>query len=283
MDQSPSDQSSLIARSRASRLTPGQRDTLRYMLREPEKFMVLSSSAAAMETGVSQPSISRLTQALGFSHYSELIASLRDHQSSRRNDTLYSGTVERLNRVFEHELSLLMELRDRVLGEPNLRLAAESLISSSVALAYGTRISSALADGFSYRLSRIRSGVKRLPSPFSEAADLLALESASEHPVLIVFCLPRSPVDTIKLTEVARSHGVYTIGVTDHEDNAICSVVDIPLITGINWELLFGSHTAAALISSLLVDEASQLREGEHEKRLSMLDEVASELVHYSD
>jgi DNA-binding MurR/RpiR family transcriptional regulator len=85
-----------IVQSAQDHLTPSQRKTLEYVLDHYDEVAFLSSAALAERIGVSEATVIRLSQSVGFSGFPELRKNLqalvRDHLS----------TVSRLTRTVGH-------------------------------------------------------------------------------------------------------------------------------------------------------------------------------------
>jgi DNA-binding MurR/RpiR family transcriptional regulator len=274
-----SPEGALEDRLRSARLTPAQRQVARFIVDNPDRFVFMSAAEVARDVGVSQPSVTRLAQELGYRGYAEMIGEMRALvRSAPRQD---ESVANRYQRAIDDEIALLTTARERLADPRLLERATRKIMSASSVVVIGLRISAALAVNFGYRLTRLRDNVRVVTQGGSVAFDELALGARRKPPVMVAFAMPRYPAELVDVLRFARAQGYWILEMIDSPTAPLCEEADEVMVTSIRWGATFGSHTTASVLSTLLIDAAASESSGDARARLIELDAVASERRHY--
>jgi DNA-binding MurR/RpiR family transcriptional regulator len=274
-----SPEGALEDRLRRARLTPAQRQVAQFIVDHPDRFVFMSAAEVARDVGVSQPSVTRLAQELGYRGYAEMIAEMRALvRSAPRQDELIAN---RYQRAIDDEIALLTAARERLADPRLLERTARKIMSASSVVVIGLRVSAALAVNFGYRLGRLRDNVRLVTQTGSAAFDELALGARRKSPVMVAFAMPRYPAELVDVLRFARARGYWILEVIDSPTSPLCEEADEMMVASIRWGATFGSHTTASVLSTLLIDAAASESSSDARARLIELDAVASERRHY--
>ncbi|GHH63441.1 transcriptional regulator [Streptosporangium violaceochromogenes] len=266
-------------RLRSARLTPAQRQVARFIVDHPDRFVFMSAAEVARDVGVSQPSVTRLAQELGYRGYAEMVGEMRALVRSAPRQ--YEPSANRYQRAIDDEIALLTAARERLADLRPLERAARKMMSASSVVVVGLRISAALAMNLGYRLARLRDNVRIVTQGGSVAFDEVALGARRESPVMVAFAMPRYPAELAEILRFARSRGYWILQVIDSPTAPLCEEADEVMFASIGWGATFGSHTTASVLSTLLIDAAASDSSSDARARLIELDAVASERSHY--
>jgi len=110
-----------LIQTQSAKLTPAQKRVLKYIFNNLEDSIFLTASALGRKTGVSEATIIRLAQNLGFSGFPDFQKNLREHLQQRIT------TVNRLEKTLEHPHSSDSLIGILKMDIKNISLMAESI------------------------------------------------------------------------------------------------------------------------------------------------------------
>lgn len=108
-------------KDQSAKLTPAQKKVLRYIFNNLEDSIFYTASALGRKTGVSEATIIRLAQSLGYNGFPDFQKSLREHLQERLT------TVSRLEKALEHPESSESLIGILRMDIKNISLMAESV------------------------------------------------------------------------------------------------------------------------------------------------------------
>lgn len=241
----------LLDLAQRHRLSPTQRQVVQSMLGMFPDVAFLSTSEIAEQTGVSQPTVTRLAGALGFAGFPEFRAALRDWvlagtPSSALPDR-HSGAA-----AVEQERANLAGL-PRVIGGDRMASAVRLLAGSAPLGVLGLRASAALADYFGYFARRVLPAIRVCTDGASVGDAVLELHQEGGS-ALLVFAMPRYPAGTVAALRQARGLGLATVVIADSALVPFAGDCDVLLVAPVGTGLLFDSHAAVVVLAISLLD-----------------------------
>lgn len=273
----------LSRRLRQIRVTPAQRAVARFILANPEKFVFMSGAEVAADVGVSQPSVTRLAQELGYRGYGEMATEVRELVRNGRADHSDPRSGNAYQQLMDTEIGLLKRVRDDLGDQTTLDVAATMIKDASEVVVLGLRISAPVAEHFAYRLRRLRDRVVLTTCGGSITRDELALASQQARSVLVAFAMSRYPAELAPALEFARARGMGVVLFIDTAAASICQPSDHLVIAPVSTGVTFGSLTAAYLLSAFLIDRVAYEATGASGRRLIDLESVAADSGYYLD
>jgi DNA-binding MurR/RpiR family transcriptional regulator len=204
---------------RAGRLTPSQARIADYVLRSPETVVFLSARELGRHLDVSDATVVRFAQELGFQGFIALRHVLQQHVHHKmKTGTRLREKLEglRAEDFFAAATGTEIEFLQRSLHEvrsADVTAAGHLLAGARKVFLYGERGAWPLVDLLDFRLSRFRLDVT--PLTFAgkylfEKCRLLARDD-----VVMAFAFQRVPGDLQPILDLARSRGASVILVTD--------------------------------------------------------------------
>ncbi|MBL7261065.1 MurR/RpiR family transcriptional regulator [Actinoplanes sp. LDG1-01] len=236
----------LLDLAQRHRLSPTQRQIVQRMLGMFPDVAFLSTIEIAEQTGVSQPTVTRLATALGFAGYPEFRASMREVVLSRNTD------IPDRHSAVDLEVANLGALK-RVLDAERMTAAVQLLAATSPLGVIGLRASAALADYFGYFARRVLPAVHVETDASCVDDTLLELRHQGATAVL-VFAMPRYPAATVDALRSARRLGLATVIVTDSALVPFAPDADVLLVAPVGTGLVFDSHAAVVVLAISLLD-----------------------------
>lgn len=213
---SPVDPStSFLARIRElmDQLPPTERRLGSFMLDFPGELASYSASELAALVRVSNATVTRFVQRLGYANYEEA----RRHARAQRSagSPLYvaagtaGGTLAAHVQAAQHNIAATF----RDIGEAQLREVAQALVAARSVWFLGFRNNRSFAAYLRWQLAQVLPRTQVLPGPGETLAEYAVDLGAGD--VLVVFALRRSPAVAAAFARRAAEAGAQVVFVTD--------------------------------------------------------------------
>jgi DNA-binding MurR/RpiR family transcriptional regulator len=247
------------------RLSPSQRRVIDHLIGDMRYAAVISGPELARTLGVSESTVTRAAQTLGFGGYPDLQAHLRDlfvggvsERVAIALDEFGSSPVEAAIRVMLEDAERVRQTAEDLVA-PDLEAALGVLADAQSVYVFGSRGSFGLALMLGIGLRLILPDVRVLNQTAGDLADqLISLES---YDALVAMSLRRVDRVTVDVLRHARRTGARILVITDHRSSVITRLADIPLIVRSSPLRLTASYAAAAsLVNALLTGASLHLR-----------------------
>jgi len=247
-----------IVRGRPPALTPTQRKVLDYILKQPEHAVFLTATDLAHNLNVSDTSIVRLAQALGYAGYPHLKRRLREYVQPKIT------TVDRLGETVRRVESMGDVLGD-VLSKDlnNLKITLEETSSETFTnfveeldaaqriFIIALRSTHCLGMFMTSALRFLGREVVLLVPGIGEMWD--QLRDLGPGDVLVGFAFPRYTKVTVEIMEYARDQEARVLAVTDGELSPLNRSAHYSLTVPYGIDSYIESFTAALSLVNALV------------------------------
>jgi DNA-binding MurR/RpiR family transcriptional regulator len=255
-----------IVSGRPPELTPTQRKVLDFILKQPEHAVFLTATDLAQNLNVSDTSIVRLAQALGYSGYPHLKRRLREYVQPKIT------TVDRLGETVEHVESvgdvlsavLSKDLNNlkTTLKETDPEIFArfvEEMDSAKRIFIIALRSTHCLGNFMTSALRFLGREVIPLVPGTGEMWD--QLRDLGPKDVLIGFAFPRYTKLTVQVMDYARDQEARVLAITDGELSPLNRSAHFSLSVPYGIESYIESFTCAlSLVNALVTALAFQSR-----------------------
>ncbi|MGH2535343.1 MAG: MurR/RpiR family transcriptional regulator [Thermomicrobiales bacterium] len=260
------------------RLTAGQRRAIDRLLADTRYAAVISAPELAQEVGVSESTVTRAAQALGFAGYPDLQAQLRArffNHSGAVAERVEAGIAELGATPEEAAIRVMLEDAESVrataedLSPETVRAAVETLVAARRVFVFGARGSHGLAIMLGIGLRLLLDARILNPAAGDLPDQLLDL---SKNDVLVAITFRRVDRTTVTVLRHAADVGAQTIVLTDHLSSPAARLGGLTLIARLGTLRLTPSYAAgASLVNALLTavwlrnhdNVAPRLREAE--------------------
>jgi DNA-binding MurR/RpiR family transcriptional regulator len=252
-------QSPIVAllQDRIDGMSKSQRALAHHMLRHYQQVAFSTISEVARATGVSEATVVRFANTLGFSGYPALQkeirrivrADLKGTERFRRAAPQGELKDDPLSTTIRKEIENIAQLEE-TLDRAALTAAAARLRQAPAVLVVGERSTASLAQHLWFALDKLRLPVERVL-----AVDLDAYHRLDRmHPagVVVVIGFPRYLRSLIGFLDAARARGLGTIAVTDSAFSALKG--DIGLHVPAESSSFIAFHSAPMVLLNALVD-----------------------------
>ena len=211
-------------------LSPKKRRVADLIIKDHKKIFLMTAKEIAQECKVSEPTIIRFVNDLGFSGYVEFVQYMKGllhieltaverlRKASQQTDELNT-----LEKYCQNAIQNIENLRGMV-SEKELKQIAKNIFKAETVYIVGYRASAALAYYFGYLLKKIRNNVSLDTALSWEIRDSIVRNGKSS--VMVVFAFPRYPRKTIDLMLLAKQYNVKIIGISDTPKSPIITLSD---------------------------------------------------------
>lgn len=238
------------------RLSPTQRRLARYIVDHPDEAPFLSSIELAKRVGVSQPSVTRLATAMGYTGYANLQRDLR-RLVLRSWTNSEAPVANKFQSAVVAEIDNLKALESYLADPSAISELGRQLATSEPLCVLGLRVSAPLATYFGYFATKIHPDVWILTDGGSTVFDRLAQARQAGCTWVLCFLLPRHPRETLEAMSYARSFGLRIATVTDHAPELVARSSDLILPAEVGTRLVFDSQAAAMVLAGVLLEALS--------------------------
>lgn len=230
------------------KLSKGQKQIATYMLEHYDKAAYMTAAKLGGLVGVSESTVVRFANELGFEGYPELQHSLRELIRTKlttlqrieiTNDRI--GNADLLEKVLMSDVEKIKNTLEEI-DRDSFNRAVDSLISAKNIYIVGMRSSSSVAEFLYFYLNLIFKRV-RLVRTTSGSEIFEQLLRISKDDVIIGISFPRYSKRIINALEYAKSQSAHVVAITDSASSPIAAHAD---------DLLLAKSDMASFVDSLV-------------------------------
>lgn len=267
------------------RLTAGQRKVIDRMLSDTRYAAVTSAPGLAAEVGVSESTITRAAQALGFSGYPDLQARLRDQFVGSVNERVsnisgLAATPEAAAIQVMLEDAKLIQMTAEDLPQETLTAATDILIAARTVYTFGARGSYGLAHILGIGLRLLLPGTRILNQAGGDLEDQLI--DLGPEDALVAISFRRMDRVMVNVVRYAAEVGAQTIVISDHLSNPVSRHATITLLARTSQLMLMPSFAAASSLVTALIAAISLRTLDETSDRLQQAEHIWDQFDTYS-
>lgn len=268
--------------SNMSTFSKGQKKIAEFITKQYDKAVFMTAAKIADETGVSESTVVRFADALGFDGFPEFQQALQESVKGRLT------ALQRFAQASEHlesrdMLSLVMnsdisrlkatyEQMDKALFEK----AVEAISSAKNIFIIGIRSSSALASFLGFYLNLLFDGV-RVVSTTSVSEVFEQIMRINEGDVLIGISFPRYSNRTVKALQYAKSKNATVLSITDTKTSPLVEYSDVALLAESGMMSFVDSLVAPLSIINALIVSLGMNKKAEIKDTFDRLEEIWGE------
>lgn len=257
-------------RSKYNRMSKGQKRISDFILNNYNKVAFMTASNLGDIVGVSESTVVRYANALGYDGYPKLQKALQESIKTKLTTLQrfefsegYSDREKLIRKVMNNDIENIRKTIDDI-DFMKFDKAVNMIRDSKKIYIIGLRSSKVLAEYLAYYLNFIKEDVHLIPSGANDIYDQLI--NIKEDDTVIVFSFPRYSNRTLSLIEYVSGYCKNTIAITDSETAPIVPMVELSLTAKYSMTTFIDSFVAPmsiinSLIISLSVSEKNKLKE----------------------
>jgi DNA-binding MurR/RpiR family transcriptional regulator len=259
------------------RLSPTQRRLARYVIDRPDEAPFLSSVELARRVGVSQPSVTRLANALGYRGYADLQRDLRRLVLSPA-DGAAADAGNKFQSAVTAEIANLDALATDLADAAAILDLGRQLAASEPLCVLGLRASASLASYFGYFAAKIHSDVRTVTDGGSAAYDRLARAREAGGNWMLCFLMPRHAREAVDALAYARDLGFRVATIANDPPASAIEASETLWTVEVGSRLVFDSHAAAMTLAGALLEALSDAAPERAQARLEAFEQRAARL-----
>lgn len=258
MDETLKDSKKLISdiQTQYTRLSKGQKLIAQYILNNYDKVAFMTACKLGETVGVSESTVVRFANALGYSGYPKLQAALQEliknklttvQRVEMANDYSDENTI--LNKILKGDIDNIRETLEEIDGEA-FQEAVSRLLKARKIYILGMRTSFVVAQYLGFYLGIILDNVHTVRMDMGDAFEQIV--RIGEDDVVIAFSFPRYSKKSFQLVKYAKEKGAKVISITDSLFAPIASESDNTLIVKSNMASFVDSLVPAMSVANAL-------------------------------
>lgn len=244
-------------------LSPKARLLADFILSSPQKAVFMTSRELAETCDVSEATVIRFVNRIGYDRYSDYIQSLRDFMDSEmtlpdrtRMVKMNGNTSDRLWRIINQEMDNLERFYQS--ADPDiLNRVIEQMHSQSPIYVIGARVSFTFAYYMGWSLTKIRPDTRILDGSNSTTVDYLSMAPPSS--LVIIITTSRYPKELVHLGKLARQFKLTLLVITDSQLCPLIPLADLSLVAPSKHIPFIGAPATITSITNYLVMELADM------------------------
>lgn len=265
-----------------STYSKGQKKIAEYIIKHYDKAAFMTASKLGAEVGISESTVVRFANALGFEGYPELQAALGEIvktklTSLQRMEIAYDKMANEdiLSKVINSDISKMRSTLESI-DKKAFNRAVEEILNAKKIYILGVRSASAISSFLGFYFNLLFTDVKLVnTSSVSEMFEQIL--RAGEGDVVIGISFPRYSRRTIKALEYAKMKGATVIGITDTERSPLVPQSDISLFAKTDMVSFVDSLVAPLSVVNALIVAIGMRKKQEITQTLSDLETIWEE------
>ncbi|MBQ5661580.1 MAG: MurR/RpiR family transcriptional regulator [Clostridia bacterium] len=266
-------------RERMSSFSKGQRLIASYILEHYDKAAYLTAVRLGSVVGISESTVVRFANELGYDGYPAFQHSLQEIIRNRltsfqrievTNNLIGDGNV--LDKVLLSDADKIRRTLEEI-DHASFERAVDRIVSAKQVYIIGVRSSSSLAGFLNYNFRMIFDNVKFVQTT-SGSEMFEQIMQIGEGDVMIAISFPRYSKRIINAVEYAGSKRADVVALTDSVQSPIAEYADHLLIAQSDMASFVDSLVAPLSIINAMIVAVSRRKQEELTKRLQALEEV---------
>ncbi|QXM06053.1 MurR/RpiR family transcriptional regulator [Crassaminicella indica] len=241
-----------------SRLSKGQKLIAQFITNNYDKAAFMTASKLGSRVGVSESTVVRFANALGYDGYPQLQKELQELIKTKLTtvqrlemSTDYSNEGAVLKKVLKADMdnikATIEEIDDEVFQE-----VVNNIFKAKRIYILGLRSSSTLAEYLGFYLNLILDNVKIVTAGVSDIYEQML--RVGKDDLVIGISFPRYSTNTLNALNYTKELGATVVGITDSQVSPIASISDYTLVARSNMVSFVDSLVAPlSLINALVV------------------------------
>ena len=247
-----------IIQAQYSRLSKGQKLIAQYIINNYDKVAFMTASKLGEAVGVSESTVVRFANALGYAGYPKLQEGL---QELIKNKLTTVQRVEMANEDYSDDSTILSKVLksdiDNIkttsedLDEKAFEEASNRILKSRKIYILGMRSSFTIAQYLGFYLGIILDSVHVIRTDMGDAFEQVV--KINEDDVLIAISFPRYSKKSYQIVSYAKEKGAHIVSLTDSPFAPVASFTDNLLLVKSNMVSFVDSLVPALSIANALI------------------------------
>ena len=239
------------------RLSKGQKLIAQYLIKHYDKVAFMTASKLGEEVGVSESTVVRFANALGFSGYPKMQDALQELIKNKLTTVQrvemhqeYSDDCKILNKVLKSDIDNIKDTLEEM-DEKIFQQASERLLNARKIYILGMRSSFTVAQYLGFYLDIILDNVHIIRMDMGDAFEQIV--RINKDDVVVAISFPRYSRKSYQVVNYAKEKGAHIISITDSLFAPIASMSDTTLLVKSNMASFVDSLVPALSLCNALI------------------------------
>lgn len=239
------------------KLSKGQKLIAQFILSNYDKAAFMTAAKLGEKVGVSESTVVRFANALGFDGYPRLQKSLQELIKTKLTTVQrvemsneYSGDWNILNKVLKSDIENIKNTLDELNPEV-FENVIDKILKARKIYIVGLRSSNAIAEYLGFYLNLILDNVIVVSYGISDVFEQIV--KVTEEDLVIGISFPRYSTKTHELLEFAKEQGADMVALTDSHLAPIATLAESTLISKSNMASFVDSLVAPLSVANALI------------------------------
>lgn len=268
------------------RLSKGQKLIAEYILKHYDKAAFMTAAKLGISVGVSESTVVRFANELGFSGYPKLQKALQELIKNKlttvqrlelSND--YISEENALKGVLKADMENIRATLEKI-NQKTFEEVVNEILKAKRIYIIGLRSSTALADFLGFYLNVILDNVKVVGYGISDIFEQMI--SVGEGDLVIGIGFPRYAVKTIQALEFAHKRNASVVAITDSLLSPLAGKADHTLIAQSNMASFVDSLVAPLSVINALIIAVGLMEKDKIASTFKSLEDIWEEYQIYS-
>ncbi len=275
-----------MIQTKFSRLSKGQKLIAEYILKHYDKAAFMTAAKLGASVGVSESTVVRFANQLGYEGYPELQKALQELIKNKlttaqrielSNDFIIPNNA--LKGVLKSDIENIRATMEKINYEA-FESTVNSILNSKKIYIVGLRSSAALADFLGFYLNLILDNVKIVSYGMGDIFEQML--TLGEGDCVIGIGFPRYAMRTVETLNYAKSRGADVVAITDSVLSPLATKADYVLIAESNMASFVDSLVAPLSVINALIIAVGLKEKDKISKTFTELEQVWQEYQIYS-
>ncbi|MDI2589801.1 MurR/RpiR family transcriptional regulator [Psychrobacillus sp. NEAU-3TGS] len=208
-----------LIREHFTKMSKSQKKVANYVLDHPNDIALYSAAEFGSKIGISESTVIRFSNSLGFSGYTELQKLVREQFFKESSLTSYQQSKMDIPKDMSFHKQVMEQDRESILATMNqidelaYQATVQRLSNAKSVYVLGLRSSYSAANWLSFSLGLVKENVHFI-RPDTEDV-IRTIMKMDEHSVVIIISFHRYLKETIEIAGLIRNQKSYIIGISD--------------------------------------------------------------------
>ena len=268
-----------IIQSRYPKMSKGQKLIAQYIIKNYDKVAFMTASKLGDTVGVSESTVVRFANALGYSGYPKLQDALQELiknklttvQRVKMSNEDYSDDTAILSKVLKSDIDNIRGTLDEI--DPKaFKNASEEILKARKIYVLGMRSSHVIAQYLGFYLDLILDNVQVLRMDMGDVFEQIV--RINKEDVVIAFSFPRYSKKSYQVVDYAKNKGAHIISITDSYFAPVGCLSDNTLLVKSNMASFVDSLVPAMTVANALAISVGMKEKEEITKYFDDLEQI---------
>ena len=260
-------------------MSKGQKLIAQYIIKNYDKVAFMTASKLGDTVGVSESTVVRFANALGYSGYPKLQDALQELiknklttvQRVKMSNEDYSDDTAILSKVLKSDIDNIRGTLDEI--DPKaFKNASEEILKARKIYVLGMRSSHVIAQYLGFYLDLILDNVQVLRMDVGDVFEQIV--RINKEDVVIAFSFPRYSKKSYQVVDYAKNKGAHIISITDSYFAPVACLSDNTLLVKSNMASFVDSLVPAMTVANALAISVGMKEKEEITKYFDDLEQI---------